>query len=248
MPRTACPAPVCVATRPDSIPLERCRHCAGRGFQPTEDATLAPCVACEGHGWQCMAGDLGATRTYKTRPFLFNPGSGLLTVERNKKVERYTLKEFAPQMDFPARAFECVRETGVRSGEVYHLLASRGGITCDCAGRSYEATARANTRAYYEGGDQFASAGCVHADAVALLLRAGLFGTAADVPADQPEPTPAPEPEPVEQCGYCLGRGRTPGPTHLDGRPQESREEWCYYCGGEGALVRGGSLLPHRGL
>lgn len=174
MPRTAL-QPVCEATRPDRLPLRACPACAGTCAQPTEEHQLVPCVGCEGGGWAPVAGELGGTRTYKTRPFLFNPGTGLLTVTRRNKTERYSLKEFAASLDFPCRAFEVVRQSGERSGEVYHLCVSRGGITCDCAGRSYEATARANAAAYYAGEEQFPSAGCIHSDAVKLLLAAGLF-------------------------------------------------------------------------
>jgi hypothetical protein len=157
-------------TDPETIPLEACRHCAGNG---------TPCTACDGHGFACVAANLGGVRSYRTRPILFNPGSGLLTVERNGKVERYTLREFEARMDFPCRAFECVRETGVRAGEVYHLLVTPHSLSCDCAGKTFASTARANTRAFYEEREQFSSAGCVHADAVKLLLDAGLF----DLPA-----------------------------------------------------------------
>lgn len=181
MPATKPPTPVCAATRPESLPLRPCAACAGTCAQPTEDHALVPCVGCEGGGWAPVAGDLGGTRTYKTRPFLFNPGTGLLCVTRRNRTERYTLKEFAAELDFPARAFEVVRQTGERAGEMYHLLVSRGGVTCDCAGRSWAATERANAAAFYAGQEQFPSAGCIHSDAVKLLLAAGLF----DLPAGE---------------------------------------------------------------
>jgi hypothetical protein len=170
-----------------------------------------------------------------------------------KKTECYTLKEFEHQMGLPCRAFECTRTTGERAGEVYHLLVSPGGISCDCAGKSYESTARADWNAYLAGEPQFKTVGCIHGDAVALLLAAGLFDLPqpdVQFPAEDPkEISPArasQEPE-YETCGYCCGTGQYPAPSHdRFGYEIEPHMIHCEYCGGTGCCEQGSKLLAHR--
>jgi hypothetical protein len=51
----------------------------------------------------------------------------------------------------------------------------------------------------------------------------------------------------IEQCGYCGGSGRVPGPQY--DREGRHRPEWpglvtCEYCGGSGQCEDGSKLLP----
>lgn len=164
-------------TEPAAIPPVVCGWCGGARVEPDEECGSIPCLECDGSGYRIVTGDLGATHACrKGRPFRFVPRLNRLTVRRGKLLEEYALAEFAPD-PLPggpsARAWECVK---ARTGEVHHLLAlAGGGISCDCAGRSYEGTARANWRAFLEEREQAASLGCIHADFLALALSAGLM-------------------------------------------------------------------------
>jgi len=110
------------------------------------------CLTCRGDGYLEVSGDLGPTRASpQGRPFWYMPGGGWLTLKRRGKPTVYRVREFAHQ--FEGRAF------GVRKvfdGATYHVLCDRSGVSCDCAGGTY-------------------TAGCCHADAVRVLLAAGLF-------------------------------------------------------------------------
>lgn len=185
MPRTTYREPRCVRTDPAKIPLSPCAWCAGRGFVPTT-GPLETCVSCDGGTFTCVAGNLGPTRTHPVhgRPFLFNPGTGLVTVTRGKETSAYQLTEFTPALLeglTDPRAFQFVRTTGVRKGEVYHLLVGEKFISCDCAGQAYESSARADWRAYLSDGEHYLTCGCVHQDCTSLFLAAGLLDRPAEV-------------------------------------------------------------------
>src|SRR5436305_382929 len=116
MARARTPGPRCVATGPGDISLSKCRCCAGRGCEAGESGEVRACPACEGHGWQPVAGNLGPTRTHPVtgRGFAFNAGSGTLTVTRGRQTESYCVRELLhdplPEAG-PTRAFEVARTT-----------------------------------------------------------------------------------------------------------------------------------------
>ncbi|VTT98893.1 ---NA--- : [Gemmataceae bacterium] len=178
--RTESPAPADL--------LAACDWCAGVGYEPNEESALVPCMECDGGGWKVESIDLGPSRTYRERAVRFNPGTGSMSITRVKakkpEVTKYRLKEFAADPvpgAGPGRAFACENLT---DGETHHLWVGRGTWTCDCGAKAWEASARANSRAFHAGDRQYATAGCTHLDAVRALLAAGLL--------DLPRPTPAP--------------------------------------------------------
>ena len=181
MPRTPkTPAPACVATTPDAIPLRVCEWCDGTTLENDEDCGAIPCLSCSGGGYADVSGDLGATHSYPTRPFTLNPGNRRLTVTRDNKVETYVYFEFIghPDADGPIRAFEFEK---LSDHERYDVQVSRldseegPWVRCECKGFVSEGTRRANERARGKGEGTYASLGCLHSDAVRLFLPAGLM-------------------------------------------------------------------------
>jgi hypothetical protein len=162
-------------TAPGSLALEPCRWCAGHGFEPTEENGLIPCLNCGGGSFEPVAFDLGSTRSYPHgRPANYNPGLRRLVVTRGRQVEVYELAELPCDNGFPGRGFQVVK---VGTGEIRDcFLAHRGDDNlCDCEGFTYESSARANQRAHDAGGPIFPTLGCLHLDALKLLLGAGLL-------------------------------------------------------------------------
>lgn len=172
--------PGAARTLPHDLHILDCPACAGHCYQPTATG-VETCPECSGGGYATVSGDLGPTHTYtKGRPFTFDPGHRILTVQRGKKIDGYRIAEFKPDDATPGarqRAFVCKRMTGERMGEVYHLLATGDRVACDCAASTYESAHRANHRAQQAGKRTYGTTGCIHCDAIQLLLRAGLLDT-----------------------------------------------------------------------
>ena len=162
-------------------PEHACGWCAASGIEPTEENGLIPCLMCGGSGYANAAGDLGPSRSEKRRPYLYEPGCRRLTLFKGKKPTRYAVGEFAPDREFPGRAFTLAKEDG---SEQYSVLIGHEGVICDCAGKSYEAAGKANYRAWLEDRAQFQTLGCRHLDALHALLVAGWL--------DLPESTASP--------------------------------------------------------
>jgi hypothetical protein len=165
----------------NASPSHVCDWCAGQGFEPNEESALIPCLLCNGTGYATATGDLGASRSEKRRPYSYQPGCRRLTLGTGKRAASYTVAEFSPDREFPGRAFQLVKHAG---GEVYSVLVGHEGVICDCAGKTYEASGKANYRAWLEDRDQFKTLGCRHLDAVHVLLMGGWL--------DLPEATPTP--------------------------------------------------------
>ena len=177
MPRVA--SPPIRATAPTEIPLRVCGVCDGVGFMAGWPRGEPPCLclACEGGRYACVAGDLGASRSQKSRTFLFNPGlKRLWLTKRDGRQERYDIREFMADPDEfgPVRAFQFLK---VSEGIPYHLSVSGSGVAiCDCCGALSDATAKANYKAVVENRPVVnAESICCHADAIRLFVAAGLM-------------------------------------------------------------------------
>lgn len=190
-----------------------CENCGGSGYEPHADFLC--CLPCGGTGYAQVAGDLGPTRSRKSRPYSYQPGPagcGVLTLTegvRNPVKIRYLVEEFTPDGAFPGRAFRLTKAGGPDVYSVF-LCADGHGNVCDCAGKSYEATAKADQRAWErrEAARVGRSLGCKHLDALLTLLRGGHLEPEADVPdivssadgplegADPEPPIPLPDPDP----------------------------------------------------
>lgn len=148
--------------------VHHCPECAGHGFVPDLDLAISPCGECGGTGYRVAAGDLGPSHSETTRPYRYEPACRRLTLGKGRKLAAYTVSEFRP--DGPGRAFTV---TKFATGEHYAVLISPAGSSCDCAGKSYEASDKANWRAYHAGERTYRTLGCKHMDALHLLLREG---------------------------------------------------------------------------
>lgn len=146
-----------------------CDWCSGAGFEPTEELGLIPCLQCSGSGYATAEGDLGPSRSEKTRPYRYEPGCRRLTLGAGKKAAAYTVGEFTPDAGFPGRAFQLLKA----DGEVYSVLVGRTGCLCDCAGTTYLSAAKANQRAFEVGEKTYPTLGCKHLDCLSRLLREG---------------------------------------------------------------------------
>lgn len=171
-----------MTTQSSSPALALCDFCGGSRTEPGDDGI--PCLNCQGSGYAPVAGDLGPSRTHpKGRPFVYYPGVGKLRVSRGKCGKDYTLVEFTPDIvpgDLPARAFECRNSDST----IYHILVNRGWMSCDCAGQTYAGSHKANQRAALRGDAVTETHGCIHTDAVNLLLTLGLLDVPPDVAVD----------------------------------------------------------------
>jgi hypothetical protein len=176
-------------TDPESVKLAVCDWCAGHGFEGDEENGLIPCLQCSGGGYEIARFDLGSTRSSpKGRPCSYNPGTRELVATVARKVTVYDVAELDCDTGFPGRGFEVVKRG---TGEVRHCLINRNGQdhTCDCEGSTYLSAAKANQRAWEAGEETYPTAGCIHADAMLFLIRAGLVDLPAEVP---PEVHPNP--------------------------------------------------------
>jgi hypothetical protein len=185
----AAPAPIRVplppgATEPFAAPAPQpCAWCEGSGVEPDEENGAVPCLACNGSGTKPVSFDLPRTRTYEMRAAYYEPAcaaSGhpnrlvLMTAKKathRPRSEEYHLAEI--DTDWNGRAFVLAKVTGRR--ELRNVFVGPEGVTCDCEGETYQATAKANQRAHDEGDDIYSCFGCKHQAALAALLLAGWF-------------------------------------------------------------------------
>lgn len=194
MPATATAATAATAeTRPlpgvtaPAPPAPCCGWCGGAGVVWDDDFGEVGCVNCDATG----AGDwvapceleLAPTHTHKkpgARRAVYDPRVQRLRVIQGKKFETYTVFEF-PGDSVSGPCFHLVKlaedgkpeedETG--NPVVYDLSAGRP--SCDCPGFTYEASRKADRRAFEAGGDLYGGFGCKHVDAMVPLLKAGWF-------------------------------------------------------------------------
>ena len=161
-------------------PDHLCPFCdgSGREFSPADGAV--PCLLCDGSGYATLMGDLGATHSQKRRPFFYAPATRTLRIGTGKRAASYTVAEFRPAAGFEGRAFAIHKHDG--SGH-YACLVAADRASCDCAGKTYLNTDKANLRSYLRDDREFASAGCKHLDALRLLLD----GAWLDLPEHVPE-------------------------------------------------------------
>lgn len=155
-----------------------CRHCHGAGIEPDEETAIVPCGACVGTGYAIAAGDLGATRSEKRRPFQFDPATRLLTLWRGRKATGYHVSEFRPGEGFEGRAWQLRKADG---SETYSCLLGKA-ATCDCAGFEWAGTARGNERAFWSDQPIYPGLGCRHLDALNRLLLDGWLDLAPSEP------------------------------------------------------------------
>lgn len=168
------------ATTPAEIPLRVCGVCDGQGFMDGWPRGEPPflCLACEGGKFACVAGDLGPSRSQKTRAFLFNPGlRRLWLTKRDGHQERYDIREFMADPDEfgPCRGFQCLR---LSEGILYHLsVGANDRVTCDCMGALSDSSAKANYRAALANRPvvNAEGQGCSHGDFLDLAVKAGLM-------------------------------------------------------------------------
>ena len=155
--------PHCVAPRP--LP---CFWCDGCCLEPDEDAGEIPCLACSGSGVNTCEFVLLRSRTHKHRAIRFDPATSRLEVTQGRKVQWYTVVEFAGDPEY-GRAFALAKADGT----VYQLRCGSAGVDCSCAGETYLASAKANQRAWEAGEAVYPTYGCCHLDALVPLLNAG---------------------------------------------------------------------------
>lgn len=159
-----------------------CDWCAGSGFVPDEIGSgVEGCPSCLQTGMGEVRIVLPSTRSHKFRAVVFDPARSRMVVTRGRKETAYRVEELPTAAGFDGRGFAVTREDG---GGVYHTFVARNGQdnACTCAGSSYEASARANRRAYFEGRPHCQTEGCCHLDSALALLHAGWLD--AEVPAE----------------------------------------------------------------
>jgi hypothetical protein len=160
------------------MPARKCQWCAGCGYEPFGEEVVA-CVPCGGTGYETGVTDLGPTRSCpKGRPAAFNPQTRRLTVRRGKKDTDYLVFEVTPELtpeDRPFRVFG-FRKT---DGETHHCRVGDGWCDCDCRGSVSGSSAKAERFNWMlpqtEQDESYATAGCVHLDAIRWILHEGLF-------------------------------------------------------------------------
>lgn len=161
------------------MPAEKCSWCAGSTFEFSAEADPVPCSVCDGGGFSLAETDLGPTRSCpKGRPATFDPGNRVLTVFRRGKPTRYLVSEVTPDLnpgERPFRVFQCEKADGER----HHQRFGEGFCDCDCKGKVYGASAKADRWNWMlpltEQEEEYETLGCVHLDAVAWALRDGLL-------------------------------------------------------------------------
>lgn len=172
-----------VGTREAPEPVV-CGWCGGEGLEPFEEAGAIPCLACDGVGVQPVEFRLPPSRTHAVRVVSYRPTcgrvgacAGVLAVGVARKAthklkwDGYQLVE--TENHWRGRSF-VVAKVG-RPDRVHHLFFGVDEVTCDCEGREYLSTARANQSALEEGRELYLGYGCVHADSLAALLVGGWF-------------------------------------------------------------------------
>lgn len=170
-PLTTRPLPVCVAP---SVWDHGCWHCFASGVEPDEENGAVPCGVCGGCGVLPVTFRLQRSRTHKFRWCEYDPLSAVLTLTQGKRTQRYDVRPFDPAPEYGV-ALLLVKTGGADEGQVYALQCGPAGVTCDCAGATYESVGKANQRAWEESREIFPSMGCIHTDACVSLIKAGWF-------------------------------------------------------------------------
>ena len=124
--------------------------------------------------------DLGPTAAHKRRsvawfpcdPHRHCPCDGVMVVTTDNRYVAYRVTETYPAPQFRGRSFR-VRKAGGPARDV--LVADDGrNHSCDCEGRTYEASRKAAFAAAERGDvNRFVTAGCVHLDSLLALIDAG---------------------------------------------------------------------------
>lgn len=155
-------------------PEHLCPFCAGSGFEFSDEAEAVACLLCGGTGLATVAGDLGATHSDKRRPFTYQPGTRKLTLGNGsigqKKAAVYLVTEFIPDREFDGRAFRLLKLDWTGH---YACLVGSETASCDCAGKTFLNTDKANLRSWLRDEPEVKSAGCRHLDALKVLLAGG---------------------------------------------------------------------------
>lgn len=175
-----------------------CRHCHGSGVEPDEECFAIPCLACGGCGLNPVTWRLPRSRTHRFRWAIYDPLTRSLTITQGKRTQVYEVRPFdpAPHPEYGV-GVSLVKE----DGQVYDLRCGPAGVSCDCAGATYESVGKANQRAWEIGAEVYPTLGCVHLDSVSALVRAGWLGLN-DEPAASVNGlslAPAPEESPHER-------------------------------------------------
>ena len=174
--------PACVPSWEPAVgppPRPCCGWCGGSGVQDDDDFGECPCLGCEGSAagdWVAPA-ELVLNPTHSLpkvgqRRAVYDPARGLLRVWRRKQETAYTVRELHADPGH-GRGFE-LEKAG--TAEVYHVSCGPGGVACTCGGETFRSNDKANARAAAELRRVHPSYGCVHADAIVPLVRAGWFG------------------------------------------------------------------------
>lgn len=195
-------APANPAPEPTEVPAPTtCAACGGGGAHVYAARAVIVCPGCHGSGYEPAEWVLGRTRTHAVRRCVWLPWpvhsaatpiplagvgrGGVLWVRQSRTAGSrptngyYAVREF--RCEHAGRAFRVakarsVSDAGGGSEQVHEAKLGAGiGATCTCEGATYEAAAKANGRAFEEGGELYRTLGCVHLDALHALLKAGRF-------------------------------------------------------------------------
>lgn len=159
-----------------------CPVCDGSAEEP--ECEGVPCLACDGTGMHLNNGahvdwhGLGATKAYGLRQMRFriNPGGlgATLHVQTGKTPKSRPANGYydviEQHCDGPGRVFFCGKRGTDRRHEVY---LGPDGVSCSCEGHTYLTSGKSNQRAYEAGEETHPTHGCVHADALSMLLEPG---------------------------------------------------------------------------
>lgn len=165
--------PVCADPKAVKVPApEACWLCSGAG---------GDCGRCHGGKHEHARFDLAPSRTHQLRRVRFEVGpAGVHTMRvwmlRSKEGWKvwpaetvYRVTEFP--CDFKGRAF-CLEKIGTnRKHELF--IGHDGSAACHCEGETYQSATKADQKAYERGDRVYRSKGCLHLDALSLLVSAG---------------------------------------------------------------------------
>jgi hypothetical protein len=152
---------------------------------------------------------LTASRTHARRGLYWTPHpasagcscDGTLEITKGKKGTRYTLTEIPVGAGFGnGRGFQLAKEDGT----VYSLYVGTDRTDCDCPGKCYEATEKADRRH----GTRSESLGCCHLDAVVALLANNWLPDPRTNPGQDVSNTEADEQE-LPECFRDVGHGES---------------------------------------
>lgn len=177
------PGPKAAAIEPvPSIWSCVCPACGGSAEEP--ECEGVGCLSCDATGMHLNNGThvdwhgLGATKAYQLRQMRFrinmNGLGAVLTVRTAKSLKgraseaNYDVIE--QDCDGPGRLFFCGKKGTERRHEVY---LGPEGVSCSCEGHTYLTSGKSNQRSFEAGEETYPTHGCVHADALSMLLEAG---------------------------------------------------------------------------